>query len=241
MAINLFAWEVKNNFGDMLSRVIVEWVAKRPVQMATFETPGKLIALGSLLHRTHSGDILWGTGRHGVWGTKYENEHIKNFKNLDVRAVRGPLTRRFLVKSGIDCPKTYGDPAILMPMIYPKEIAPTKEYGTIPHFAEKSMFRDFIDVQNPWKQVIDEIVACKKIISSSLHGIIVAEAYGIPAIWLKCQDEGDFKYRDYYWSTGRKVTPAKSMDEALSRTPPPVPKFRNREELINSFPKELKG
>lgn len=46
----------------------------------------------------------------------------------------------------------------------------------------------------------NEILSCKKIVSSSLHGLIVAHAYGIPAIWQKFSDNifgDDIKYIDY--------------------------------------------
>ena len=56
------------------------------------------------------------------------------------------------------------------------------------------------------QNVIQSICLCKKIISSSLHGIIVAESYGIPATWLEISGmvEGyGFKFYDYYLGSGR--------------------------------------
>ena len=50
------------------------------------------------------------------------------------------------------------------------------------------------------------------VISSSLHGIIISEAYGIPARIIRPDDffadkfwqyEPLFKYEDYYYGTGR--------------------------------------
>ena len=54
------------------------------------------------------------------------------------------------------------------------------------------------------------MTACAYIVSSSLHGICVAEAYGIPAVWVRLADNivgGEFKFRDYYASTGRDMHP----------------------------------
>lgn len=91
--------------------------------------------------------------------------------------------------------------------------------GWIPHYVDKEKFWQqhgklksgelFIDIQTlDWKQFIDQIVQCDKIASSSLHGIIIAEAYGVPAIWLKSYSGNiigqKFKFHDYLTGTGRK-------------------------------------
>ncbi len=60
-----------------------------------------------------------------------------------MRAVRGPLTRQFLMDMGIDCPKIYGDPALLLPKLFPefkKSENPTKEYIIIPHHSDEHLF-----------------------------------------------------------------------------------------------------
>ena len=59
-----------------------------------------------------------------------------------------------------------------------------------------------------WRQVIKEIVECEMIISSSLHGLILSDAYHIPNIWIKFSDEtfdGSFKYLDYFASVKRPI------------------------------------
>jgi pyruvyltransferase len=48
---------------------------------------------------------------------------------------------------------------------------------------------------------IDEILECEFIASSSLHGLIASDSYGIPNVRLKISDQiigGDFKFEDYY-------------------------------------------
>ena len=59
---------------------------------------------------------------------------------------------------------------------------------------------------NNWKDVIDQITACDYIASSSLHGIILADAYGIPNVWIQLSNRirgNGFKYRDYYEGCGK--------------------------------------
>lgn len=78
------------------------------------------------------------------------------------------------------------------------------------------------------------------ILSSSLHGIILAETYGIPAIMLKSPLD-TFKFRDYYYSTGRFDFPiANTVEEALKMEPPALPNLDNlRQGLIDSFPYDI--
>lgn len=92
-----------------------------------------------------------------------------------------------------------------------------------------------------WRVFIDEIIKGKLVISSSLHGIILAEAYGVPAILLYEKDMNLFKYKDYYHSTGRYDFPiAKSIEEALTMKPAPIPDMSVlQKNLLESFPADL--
>ncbi|MEK6822762.1 MAG: hypothetical protein AABY13_02950, partial [Nanoarchaeota archaeon] len=63
-SIPLYSWTDKPNFGDALSKVVVEWVAKRPVRAAHSEEQGKLLAIGSVLHQARDNDVVWCTGIH---------------------------------------------------------------------------------------------------------------------------------------------------------------------------------
>ena len=46
----------------------------------------------------------------------------------------------------------------------------------------------------------------RQILSSSLHGIILSDAYGIPNCWVEFSDDIDksFKFNDYYLSVGKE-------------------------------------
>lgn len=61
---------------------------------------------------------------------------------LDVRAVRGPLTREFLLKKGIACPEIYGDPTLLFPLYFPefkKAAKSSRDYSIVPHFSDEHL------------------------------------------------------------------------------------------------------
>jgi pyruvyltransferase len=238
--IPMYWFTVRPNFGDMLSSVIVEHVSNGTPILVSPSFHGKLLAAGSVLHRLAEGDIVWGAGA-------IRDEPIYPPPGVRFCAVRGPLTRRLL---RAEVPEIYGDPAMLLPEIYAPRTDKRFELGIVPHYVE----RDVIDVTDPsvtkidvrsdWRAVIDRIAACRRILSSSLHGLIVAEAYGIPALWITVTDKvigAGFKFRDYYLSTGREPPPPVAWEQALRATdgffmePPPM----QTEPLLRAFPDEL--
>lgn len=170
-------------------------------------------------------------------------------RKLDIRAVRGPLTKKQLEKYGHKCPAVYGDPAILMPMIYNPSKEKKYDYIVIPQFIGEKAFREnnpnepMLSMNtNDYKHVIDEIISSKIVYTSSLHGIILAEAYGVPAIFFRgLPNYKDFKYYDYYYSTGRKdIAIAETFEEAKTMKPLPLPDLsKMRQDLLNSFPYDL--
>lgn len=93
-----------------------------------------------------------------------------------------------------------------------------------------------------YESVIDGILQCDKVITSSLHGIILAESYGVPAVFFRGLDKDtDFKYLDWYHSTGRfDIHIAESIEEAMAMDAPPLPNLEKLQEgLLNSFPYDL--
>lgn len=95
-----------------------------------------------------------------------------------------------------------------------------------------------------YQRFIDSLCKLEKVFLSSLRGIILAESYGIPAIFL-CKDREVemLKYYDWYYSTGRKnVKMANTIKEALSMEPMELPNLSlMRERLIEVFPYDLWG
>ena len=155
-----------------------------------------------------------------IWGSGIANEQKLNVKPKRVLAVRGPLTRNCLIKSGVDCPEVYGDPALLIPFYYNPKIEKKYKIGIIPHWSNVdntllNKYKACDDVKiirlkgyTKWTDVLDDILSCEYIVSESLHGLILAEAYGIPNLWINIADNAKknptfFKYHDFFLSLGK--------------------------------------
>jgi pyruvyltransferase len=244
--IRLYAWTDWPNFGDALSRDVVAWASNQPVQLVPASTSNKLLAVGSVLQHAKSGDVIWGTGVNPYDYQDFWINYSKSTLDLNVLAVRGPITRDVLISRKIHCPPVFGDPAVLLPMIYPKDLSRVHEAILIPHLKDHSYYKSskaaslgipVVDPANEWRNVVDLITSAQLVISSSLHGIIVAEAYGVPAIWFRpTQGEGYLKFQDYYGSTHRAPFPIYELRDCLQTQPLPPPNLSNmRSGLLGAF------
>ncbi len=201
-----------SNFGDLLGVEIAERLYQQKVRSCDLwhcRRSGRagVLGLGSILHYAISGDVVWGTGINPVWQRRRE------CRSLDIRAVRGPLTRAHIQdRWGLPVPEIYGDPAQLARIVFPlKRWNPVRKFGAIPHHHDLGAAKGdhvMLPIRN-WNAVLDFILGCELVISSSLHGIIIAEAFGIPARWWRSpqlpstKTEDAFKYNDYYACTDR--------------------------------------
>lgn len=250
--VNLHWWSIgkdKENLGDYLSIIVVDYMKKyygiddhMPIKKTKH-----LYAIGSIIDAGLQDAVIWGSG--------YLNDKIDNFyfrmfykiRKLDVRCVRGPETRRILETVNIKCPEIFGDPALLMPYIYqPKKQKTITKYSVVKHWSDEQPAENCITITTrDYKRFIDAVVASELIISSSLHGIILAEVYGVPAVlYIPAECSGyidEFKYRDYYYSTGRYEFPiANSIEEALNTEPCELPDVKQlQKNLIKTFPVDL--
>lgn len=230
--VKLFYWSSKvfekkdkENYGDLLSPYIVAQVSNNEVEFYNAPASRKkffkkdyLMAIGSILQ--------YATSRATVWGSGIISKNNTPGKACYC-AVRGPLSRKRIQELGHTCPEVYGDPALLLPEFYHPTIAKTEDIGIVPHYVDyKKVQKDYgkeikvIDLMTDnWQVTTDQILSCKAIISSSLHGVIVAHAYGIPAIWVQFSNKlsGDnVKYADYFLSVGIEPYEAPFIDQKVS-------------------------
>lgn len=216
-----FTAPAPGNLGDILTPIILDKVFDcdcnsigSNMDDISRATKPFLISVGSTISLGNELTAFWGTGIAGV----DRKPHPKS----RYLSVRGPRTRDLVKKNaGIDVPEIYGDPALLMPEAFTEEVEKTFQYGLVPHIhdvvAVSQFYKDNPDVTvisplnaDPFA-VIRQMLACEKILSSSLHGLIVSHAYGIPAAWVEHSNKvnGDgTKFHDYYESVGLECIPA---------------------------------
>ncbi len=246
--ITLEWWNGATNLGDALAPIIVNWMLRGKEDLSNTKKRVHLLTIGSLIGGGKFDAVVWGTG---IMDSTNFTRMVKNshFVKYDIRALRGPITKDFLYTAGYNVNDiALGDPGILMPLIYSPETSNKKyKYSVIYHLMDDKKIEDerfhYINIKtDDYRNFIDEIVSSEIVISASLHGIILAEAYGIPAIFLNKEVSSQiFKYIDWYFSTGRyNIKMAESLDEAIELTPMDLPVLDEmQQELIRTFPYDL--
>lgn len=227
-------WSKLKNFGDTLTPHILEYFTDKKVVRVNPDYSGKVVGVGSIMTFLRDNDVVFGTG------VMYPHERYKA-DNIHVIALRGPITRS-VIDTNSELPEIYGDPAILLPLMYYPVMEKKYDVGYIPHFVDKEYIslgeNDILidlrpeNIENDWKQVVDLALQCKKIVSSSLHGIILGESYGIPTVWEQYSDKiigGEYKFQDYFLGTGRKKQKTGVVLDAI----PDLPKLQ--QQLLDSL------
>lgn len=179
-----------------------------------------------------------------VWGAgflQYPPFKKPHFcRKLNILALRGHYTRRILEQYGLmkgDEKIAYGDPGLLFVDLFGIKPDPKYDIGIIPHkydiqhgciheiestLAWFGVLSKVINVADVPIKVVSEIAQCKKIISASLHGLIVADSLGIPNLHVcfsslgHSQEDYELKFRDYYSAYGVEMPPIVSGKELLA-------------------------
>jgi pyruvyltransferase len=173
----------------------------------------RLAAVGTIGHALHFGKVhLWGTGfdmqRDRTGGLV--GYQIPDDTELVVHAVRGRRTAAALRAKGIVVPEAYGDPVWFLPKIFPDPNVKKWDLGVIVHISELEApnanalvkaaiaryqipphLAERVHIINTYtpatidglRSKTEEILACRRILSTSLHGLVIAETYGIPCAW----------------------------------------------------------
>jgi hypothetical protein len=225
----LYYWH-GNNFGDELNRILFNKIFNMKFEFVLNPFEAEYIAIGSLLEcyiyakgvnrikqiinsfgiKKSKETIVFGSGFH------FEPENLKFLQKMDFQMVRGKLTEMVLRKNKYITRKiVLGDLGMLSSYLYNGKKEKKYQLGIIPHLndLDSPIFYDIykkykpqsilINVKDTPEKVIQDITSCRNIVSSSLHGLIVADSFNIPNLWLENKyklpnEEHRFKYLDYY-------------------------------------------
>lgn len=252
--ISLFWWRNVPNFGDAISPLVVRHLSGRPIAHAG-PKGAELFAIGSILQLARRAYQEGGARRPVIWGSGMLAAVNRDFlPHVDIAAVRGPVSAALLKLEGVPM----GDPGLL---IFDVIAAParTDRIGIVPHHtlvddpALADVLRDpafvLIDPRGDAVEVVKQIASCAHVFASSLHGLIVADAYGVPNTWVAPTGQGWLKYHDYAASVGRALIAPILPQDILARAgkpDQPVSAYQGgidaaRAALTQSFPAHLRA
>lgn len=198
----------RGNFGDELGPHLVKALFGLRTVWAEPDAC-ELAAAGSIIEvvlsaKSKNRPMLWGSGLFsGSSGTISAGE-------FEISALRGTLTKERIAH--VDLEVALGDPGLLAHVLL--KAAPRKAFslGVVPHYLDAELsavaqLRNWpgvtiIDVTNPAPEVVREIAQCHYVLSSSLHGLVVADSVGTPNAYVAFSNNirigGPDKFRDYY-------------------------------------------
>ena len=205
---NIYAvWCISNNIGDALTPWLIERITgKVPFHIPYNSHRPKFMVSGSILN--HAGKYT------AVWGAGIADAFDPISKQCNIFAVRGPLTaRRARTHAGINV-EVVGDPAWVMPLYLAPgrkrqlEYRPRFKVGICPHYLHQAEVAEWIgdrrikilNVFDSPEQFVKDMLCCDVVYSSSLHGLAIADAYGVPSRWIECTEKlgGDgMKFYDH--------------------------------------------
>ena len=213
------------NFGDDLSPALIKHLTGSTITHAK-HADAELFGVGSIVGywashkitlRRNITDLLLGRKPLAIWGTGLIRPKKLVMPRCQVLALRGPLTQQY---TGMKDVPVLADPGILAKELVPTSSSKHDKIGIIPHYVDKThplimqLRKDpaftIIDVEQACQNVCAEIAACPLVLSSSLHGLVVADSYNIPNVRLIFTDEiigGGFKFLDYALGVEREPVP----------------------------------
>ena len=212
------------NFGDDLNEVL--WPRLAPQLIGGGVAPAQgFVGIGTIIGKPTAFD-----GPLNVFSSGVGYDDLAAWNGRDVRywCVRGPVSARAL---GLDPAVALADGALLAPLAqgFPAQVA-SHQHGVvvIPH-VDSLMFSgwdkacrlcgfELLDPRGAPEAVIARIASAELVLAESLHGAILADAYGVA--WQAFASSKNFaiaKWVDWAASVGR--------DLQITSIPPPDPRM----------------
>jgi len=218
------------NFGDYLPELFFKTLLTHPkIDADVFRLVGSVIEeswIGQDLSRatglTQGIIAYWGCGCRST--TPIDPELLAHCRFF---GVRGPKTRDVL---GLPADTTLGDPGLLAPLMH----TPTRHPETsgkvicMPHMHDPKSLDEILELSGAevlvhpeiegteagLLEIIDKIASAEFVLTASLHGAIIAFAYGVPfCFWDNGHVDAPFKWEDFSQSVNMPAVFARDVAE----------------------------
>jgi pyruvyltransferase len=194
------------NFGDQLNEYLYTKILKKEIRYSCDMSIPYYVSIGSLF-----GDEFINENAI-VCGIGIANKNDTFIRPKKTYLVRGKCTQTRYKELGYECPDIVGDPGLILPLYYNPNFEKIYNIGYTPHIIDTDSVKKLlpntetsivIDLRccNNIEDVINQMLQCRYVVSSSLHGLVIAHAYNIPCLWVRsikplCGDGS--KFLDYY-------------------------------------------
>jgi pyruvyltransferase len=197
--IRAYWWNEVPNLGDVLGPMVLRSLGFEVIWTGSHYA--EWIVGGSVLERFPDRPVtVWGSGRFSLSRPKPDLSQAR------VLALRGDLTARNV--SGLDHDPALGDPGLLADRLVKRSRTPDRAEVIVPHWSDGTMARLYpdhpvVDVTGDPMMALQQIADASGVIASSLHGIVLADAFGLPRRWEPCSAcIPPFKFYDYASTVG---------------------------------------
>ena len=210
-----------------------------------------VLAVGSITFMANVHSTLWGCGvlNHQVG--------VPDIAPHQIRALSGRHSADRLVSNGVRVPDIpLGDPAIFAADLLERVgLAPRRRasvvvvphHGSLQHPALHALAREedvaVVDTLNNDWELLQDIAGCDVVISESLRGLIYAESFAKPSVWISATEDPNwtFRFGDWFSTTlnpqARPAPMASPLNELRRQA-----EFRfsmiDKSELLAAFPRD---
>ena len=210
-------WSHVRNIGDTINPYIVKHLTGLDPFFQDDYTREHLLAVGSVFFVAENTSHIWGSG------ILLPNTDLSRVDITKVHAVRGHLTLQKLRDHfGTVADLPLGDPSIFadeLPDVvrFQQEHTITHRVAVVPHhdwvahdYIRMLGRNDDVVVLSPTTDRLDflrGIISAEYVVSQSLHGLVFAEIFGKPHVWINHRDRSDlfFKFADWFSTTQEPI------------------------------------
>jgi len=212
-SVPLRYWARHRNIGDLINPYIVDAVTGLRPYFTDDETKPHVLGIGSIFFLASAHSHIWGSG---ILDPTID---YANAAQSHIHALRGRLTRDLLrTQQGFSQDVPLGDPGIFADEIpeirrlrrsaaikYKVALIPHHDHANDPYFRDMAAKHDgiLLDTRTENLNFIETILSSEMVISQSLHGLIFAELFDRPNVWLTQRHDEiwAFKFRDWFSNT----------------------------------------